>query len=88
MSDTPTVTVRYWAAARAAAKTDADVVSATTADAALAAVVNVHDDPRFTRIVEYCSILHNEVQIRTRDLVDVALADGDVLELLPPVAGG
>lgn len=83
------VTVRYWAAARAAAGREFDVVEAATLADALGAVRTVHrDDGRFARVVGVCSVLLGEKPVGTRDAASVRLHDGDVIELLPPFAGG
>lgn len=85
---TPTVTVRYWAAARAAAGVDQETIAAATLGEALDVIVTAHDDARFTQIVQHCAILHGEVPVAGRDPGGVALSEGDVLEFLPPFAGG
>lgn len=89
MSDPgPTVTVRYWAAARAAAGVDEEPVTARTLHEALTQVKARRREPRFAQIVDHCAILHGETPVGARDHHEVLLADGDVLELLPPFAGG
>lgn len=83
------VTVRYWAAARAAAGVEADVVRASTLAEALDAVRRLRpDDRRFADVLDICSVLVGEVPVGSRTHTDVALQDGDVVELLPPFAGG
>lgn len=87
--DAPQVTVRYWAAARAAAGRESDqVVAATLADA-LRAVVALHaDSPRFADVVGVCSVLVGSSPVSSQDPAGVWLSAGDVVELLPPFAGG
>lgn len=85
----PRVTVRYWAAARAAAgRTQDSVVGATAADV-LARAAEAHpDNSRFAQVLAISSLLLGDEPIRARDLADVKLAEGDVIEVLPPFAGG
>lgn len=90
-SDTtgPVVTVRYWAAARAAAGRTEDVVSGESVADVLAAVRVVHGaDPSFERVLGVSSLLLGDLPLGSRDLRLVAVAHGDVVEVLPPFAGG
>ncbi len=91
-ADTPApgrVTVRYWASARAAAGRESDLVPAGTVAEALAAVREVHAGrPEFGRLIGICSVLVGSQPLGRRDPADVALDDGDLVELLPPFAGG
>jgi len=86
------VTVRYWAAARAAAGTESDVVpveSGTTLAAVLDAVRTLHRDrPRLAEVVSVCSVLVGDRPVGKADPVQVAIQPGDTVELLPPFAGG
>jgi sulfur-carrier protein len=83
------VTVRYWAAARAAAGRESDQVPATTLAEALGAVLALHEgDRRFADVVGVCSVLVGSAPVSTRDPATVDLRPGDVVELLPPFAGG
>jgi sulfur-carrier protein len=87
-----TVTVRYWAAARAAAGVDQDELpvpeGATLADV-LAGVLALHADrPRLADVVGVCSVLVGDRPVGTSDPAQVQLRAGDVVELLPPFAGG
>ncbi len=86
MSDM-TVVVRYFAAARAAAGTDTEKVQladgATVGD--LVAALAAAHGPDLARVLERCSYLLDEVAVRNRSQ---ALADGAVLDVLPPFAGG
>ncbi len=86
MSDM-TVVVRYFAAARAAAGTETDKVQladGATVDDLVAALAAAHG-PDLARVLERCSYLLDEVAVRNRSQ---ALADGAVLDVLPPFAGG
>jgi molybdopterin converting factor small subunit len=84
-----TIIVRYWASARAAAGREYDEVAAETLAEALDAVRARHADaPRFADIVGICSVLVGSTPVGTRAPEQVALRPGDVVELLPPFAGG
>jgi molybdopterin converting factor small subunit len=81
------VEVRYFAAARAAAGTETEKVrlaEGATVDDLLAALAADHG-PDLARVLERCSYLLDEVAVRDRS---TPLADGAVLDVLPPFAGG
>ena len=80
-------TLRYWAAARAAAGTDAEQTSATTLAEALLLARAVRDD-RFGRVLDACSFVVDGDPVGARDHADVVLADGSLVDVLPPFAGG
>lgn len=84
---TRTLTVRYFAAAKAAAGTAEEALpvpgGATVADA-VAAVRAAHG-PELARVLERCSFLLDEVAVRDRS---AALAGATTLDVLPPFAGG
>jgi|SRR4051794_24465053 molybdopterin synthase sulfur carrier subunit len=86
------VTVRYWAAARAAAGVECDVVavgSGTTLADVLARVRELHGDrDRFERVVAVCSVLVGDRPVGSADPSVVHVSPGDEVELLPPFAGG
>lgn len=86
------VTVRYWAAARAAEGVDAEPVpveeGATLADV-LAEVRSRHGArSRLAEVLAVCSVLVGDRPVGSRAPEDVRLAAGDTVELLPPFAGG
>ncbi|HET6653160.1 MAG TPA: MoaD/ThiS family protein [Nocardioides sp.] len=91
-SITAPVTVRYWAAARAAAGVDSDSVDVgdgTTLAVLLKTVHDLHPDrPRLADVVGVCSVLVGDRPVGATDPDDVAIAPGDTVELLPPFAGG
>lgn len=83
------VTVRYWAAARAAAGCDHDRVSAGTLASVLAAVLVLHAErPRLAPVLAICSVLVGEDPVGDRDHDRVEVPPGAFVELLPPFAGG
>lgn len=78
-----TVTVRYWAGARAAAGVDEDrVADCPDVASALQAVTALH--PALAGVVEVCTVL-----LDGRAVAPAAPLHPDaVLEVLPPFAGG
>src|SRR6188472_221428 len=92
VSTVGTVTVRYWASARAAAGVESDrlpVGEGTTLADVLVAVRGLHPDrSRLAEVVAVCSVLVGDRPVGSRAPEDVVLAPGDVVELLPPFAGG
>lgn len=80
-------TIRYWAAARAAAGVDDEPCEATTLAEALAGAAGRHGE-RLTALLDVCSYLVDGAPVggRPRDLV--RLAADSVVEVLPPFAGG
>lgn len=60
-----------------------------TLDAALGDVLGRRPgDRRFADVVAMCSVLVGEVPVGARPHEEVMLHAGDVVELLPPFAGG
>lgn len=86
-----TVTVRYWAGARAAAGTAEDtfeVDGEVTLAELVRRVLERHPDDRMARTVGVCSVLVGDRPVRSQDPATVVVAPGSVVELLPPFAGG
>jgi molybdopterin converting factor small subunit len=82
-------TIRYWAAAKAAAGTAEEAFEAATLAGALAAARSRHADrPDFARVLARCSFLVDGGQVGSRPHESVALAEGATIEVLPPFAGG
>ena len=79
-----TVTVRYFAGARAASGVDTEQLPAATLDELVGRIVDVHGD-RLARVLTACSFLVDGTT--TRD-PGVWLAPGAVVDVLPPFAGG
>ncbi|MDT7710735.1 MAG: sulfur-carrier protein [Pseudonocardiales bacterium] len=84
---TTTVTVRYFAAARAAAGVEAEKIQlpADATVATLLAVVAEQHGPDLARVLERCSYLLDEVAVRDHGTV---LGTDATLDVLPPFAGG
>jgi molybdopterin converting factor small subunit len=78
----PTVTVRYWAAARAATGTDSEERSGATVGEVVDAAVLAHPD--LGRVVRVASFLLDGRKV-TREQV---VPPGATVEVLPPFAGG
>ncbi|GAA4612087.1 MoaD/ThiS family protein [Saccharopolyspora hordei] len=82
-----TVSVRYFAGARAAAGVAEEAVrlaSPATVDDVLAAVRELHDE-RLAKVLPACSFLLDGVAVRDRGTEVPAEA---TLDVLPPFAGG
>ncbi|MEU6175060.1 MoaD/ThiS family protein [Streptantibioticus parmotrematis] len=85
----PHGTIRYWAAAKAAAGTAEEPYRAATLAGALAEARRRHcGQPEFGRVLERSSFLVDGLSVGTRDHEGVQLADGGTVEVLPPFAGG
>jgi len=83
------VTVRYWAAARAAAGLAEENVVASTLAELLAEIGRRHGDrDRFHDVIGICSILVGETPVGATDPALVSLPRGINVEFLPPFAGG
>ena len=80
------VMVRFFAAARAAAGTDADELT-LAAGATVADVVNelCCRSDELARVLQRCSYLCDGVAVRDRAL---GLQSGQIVDVLPPFAGG
>ena len=81
------LTVRYFAAARAAAGVETEEVEVppgATVDILLKTVRAAHGDD-LGRVLDRCSFLLDEVAVRDRE---ARLHDGALIDVLPPFAGG
>lgn len=82
---TTTITVRYFAAARAAAGVETEPIDVSgTVDDAIRAIRERHG-AELSRVLDRCSFLLDEVAVRDRG---TALTGGATLDVLPPFAGG
>jgi sulfur-carrier protein len=95
------VTLRYWAAAKEAAGTAEETVTAATLAEVLAAArgragqggevtegADGGQDPRLRAILARSSFLVDGVPVGTKAPEAVVLCDAAVIEVLPPFAGG
>ncbi|GLW96446.1 MoaD/ThiS family protein [Microtetraspora sp. NBRC 16547] len=80
-----TGTVRYWAAAKAAAGMDEEPFDAPTLGDLLA---RMSANPDLAQVLRRCSFLVNGAPAGTRDPHAIDLPEGAVVEVLPPFAGG
>lgn len=80
-------TVRYWAAARAAAGTTSDDVHAATLADALAQVRGRHDE-QLTKVLAVCAFVVDGDPLGARDPASVPLDGVELVDVLPPFAGG
>lgn len=76
------VTVRYFAGAAERAGTDAEQRGEPTLDALRAAIVSAH--PGLGSVLPRCAVLVDGV----RHDDDAPLADAELVDILPPFAGG
>ena len=79
-----TVTVRYFAGARAAAGVETETRDAGTLEELVGQIVETHGE-RLGNVLTACSFLVDGTQTRDRTLV---LAPGATVDVLPPFAGG
>jgi molybdopterin synthase sulfur carrier subunit len=83
------VTVRYWAAARAAAGVVEDKVDAANLAEALDRVREMRaGQSRFAHVLAVCSYIVDGTPVGTRPHDSVPLNGGAEIEVLPPFAGG
>jgi sulfur-carrier protein len=83
------VTIRYWAAAKAAADVpEESVEAATLAEALAVAVASRAPDDRLRAVLARSSFLVDATPVGRAAPESVVLADGAVVEVLPPFAGG
>jgi molybdopterin synthase sulfur carrier subunit len=87
-----TVTVRYWASARAAAGVPQDLIP-LPGPISLAALIDLavgrHDESDGLRkVLHVCSVLVDDRPVRSSDPADVLVEPGASVEFLPPFAGG
>ncbi len=78
------ILIRYWAGAKAAAGVESEEVEATTVESALALAKGATSG-ELKRVIERSSLLLDGVVVHDRAM---PLIDGQILEVLPPFAGG
>ncbi|WP_329120545.1 MoaD/ThiS family protein [Streptomyces sp. NBC_01465] len=81
-------TIRYWAAAKAAAGVAEEPYAAGTLAEALDAVRERHSGGELGRVLLRCSFLVDGDPVGKRGHETVRLAEGGTVEVLPPFAGG
>ncbi|MFG2006556.1 MoaD/ThiS family protein [Spirillospora sp. NPDC048911] len=82
-------TIRYWAAAKAAAGVAEEPYEADTLAQAIAGAAALDGrDGDFRRVVERSSFLVDGDPVGTRAHESITLPEGGVVEVLPPFAGG
>jgi molybdopterin converting factor small subunit len=82
-------TIRYWAAAKAAAGLAEETYAAGTLAEALAEARSRHDGrPEFATVLTRCSFLVDGTAVGGRAHEAVRLTEGGTVEVLPPFAGG
>lgn len=85
----PTVTIRYWAAAKEAAGIAEESVNADTLrDALDTAIAARGADSRLASVITRSSFLVNADPVGRAAKESIMLDEGDVIEVLPPFAGG
>jgi sulfur-carrier protein len=85
----PKVTIRYWAAAKEAAGVAEESVDAITLrDALNTAVASRKPDTRLETVIARSSFLVNADPVGRAARETLVLADGAVIDVLPPFAGG
>lgn len=77
-------TLRYFAAAAEAAGTEREEISADSVSAALEAAIEAHG-PKLAHVIAHSSLLLKGQYVWDRSM---GLAADDVLDVLPPFAGG
>ena len=83
-----TVTMHYWAAAKDAAGVAEQQLTADTLAAALNAAAGMNGGPQLRAVLDRSSFLIDGNPVGRRAADSVVLADGNVIEVLPPFAGG
>jgi molybdopterin converting factor small subunit len=83
----PVGTIRYWAAAAAAAGTASEPYDAATLADALATARDRHG-AQLGGVLDRCSYVVDEQPVGGRSHDAVPLTEGGSIEVLPPFAGG
>jgi sulfur-carrier protein len=82
------VTMRYWAAAKDAAGVPEQQLTADTLAAALSAAAEISGGSQLRAVLDRSSFLIDGNPVGRRAADSVVLDDGNVIEVLPPFAGG
>jgi sulfur-carrier protein len=89
--ETPAITVRYWASARAAAGVETDdlpVAGSLTLTDVVRRAAALHPGTRLPGVLEACSVLVGDQPVKSRAPETVLVRPGQTVEFLPPFAGG
>jgi len=81
------VSLHYWAGARAAAGVAEEAIEAQSVAEALRLACQQRSDPRFDRVIEMSSVLIDGRTAHQEDL-EQQLTEAVRIEVLPPFAGG
>lgn len=86
----PTISVRYFAGAAAAAGREQDSLAAPSAAPTLEQLLRLVSDirPEVAEVLTRCSFLWDGVAVRDRTAPLPASPGGGTLDVLPPFAGG
>jgi molybdopterin converting factor small subunit len=80
------VTIRYFAAARAAAGFDDEIVGVAPGTTVATLVQNLAErSPELARVLSRCSYLCDGIAVRD---LGMTLSDAQTVDVLPPFAGG
>ena len=82
------VTVRFWAAAKAAARTSEGEYGEPATLAELLVALEAAHGPALGRVLSVASYLVDSAPVGRRDPTEVPLPAAAVVEVLPPFAGG
>jgi sulfur-carrier protein len=85
------ITVRYWASARAAAGVETDDLTVTgplTLSDVVRRAAALHPGTRLPGVLEACSVLLGDQPVKSREPDAVLVRPGQIVEFLPPFAGG
>ncbi len=80
-------TLRYWAGARAAAGTASEPAEGATLAEALEKARAARGQ-RFTEVLAVCALVVDGDPVGTRDHAEIALDGVQLVDVLPPFAGG
>lgn len=81
-------TLRFWAAAKAAAGCAEEPYAGVSTLAEALAAARARHDERLSGVLDRCSYVVDGAPVGGRDHTAVRLTDGGVVEVLPPFAGG
>jgi sulfur-carrier protein len=91
VSTGPPITVRYWASARAAAGVESDALPVSgplTLTDVVRRAAAMHPGTRLPGVLEACSVLVGDQPVKSREPHTVLVRPGQIVEFLPPFAGG